>query len=155
MAGCCGGESTVHVEFDYLVVGGETCDRCGDSREAVRQAVTDARALLGGVRVELVERELDPSELSNSNRVLVNGRSAEEWLGGAVTESDCPSCSDLLGQPACCREIEVGGERMTSFTREAVLDAIIAAAGLAGAETASGRSTPAVGVTLVSGPGCG
>ena len=46
MSGCCSGPTQVTVEFDHLVVGGETCDRCGDTREAVRAAVADARAAL-------------------------------------------------------------------------------------------------------------
>lgn len=121
------------VEFEYLVVEGATCDRCGDSREGVRAAVRDARAMLPASTFELeyIERELDPSRLADSNRVLVNGLPAEEWLGGTSAISSCPSCSDLLDAPVCCREVEVGGVRTEVISRELVLDAIMAAAGLA------------------------
>lgn len=182
MSGCCSGPTQVTVEFDHLVVGGETCDRCGDTREAVRAAVADARAALPASLVELVlvERELPAGRLAESNRVLVNGRLAEEWLGGTSVMSDCPSCGDLVGEPVCCREIEVGGVRTEAVGRDVVFDAIMAAAGLgavAPAEDPSSLSSrtdraaeassepsavttaccaPAVAaVTLVTGPGCG
>ena len=100
------------MEFDYLVVDGATCDRCGDSRTGVRAAVADARAMLpAAIEIRLVERELDAENLADSNRVLVNGLPAEEWLGGTSGVSDCPSCSDLIGADACCREVEVGGSQ--------------------------------------------
>lgn len=121
------------VEFDYLVVEGETCDRCSDSRDGVRAAVADARTMLpaSAVEVALVERELSADRLADSNRVLVNGLPAEEWLGGTSAISSCPSCSNLLDAPVCCREVEVGGVTTSALSRELVLDAIMAAAGLA------------------------
>ncbi len=168
MAGCCGGSTHVLVELEYLVVDGQTCDRCGDTREGVRAAVDDARRLLASeaVTLELVERELEPLQLADSNRVLVNGVSAEEWLGGASIMSDCPSCGELLGGFACCREIEVGGVRTEAVGRDVVFDAIMAAAGLApigvpGEACCGGAAAPSpcvsapITVTLVTGPGCG
>jgi hypothetical protein len=169
------------VEFEYLTVDGETCDRCGDTREAVRSAVADARAALPSAlaALEFVERELTADRLVESNRVLVNGRPAEEWLGGVSVMSDCPSCSDLVGESVCCREIEVDGVRTEAVGRDVVFDAIMAAAGLGAAERVgsddasaarsvredseegSARSArsccaPAVAeITLVTGPGCG
>ena len=175
MADCCGGPTRVLVELEYLVVDGETCDRCGDTREGVRAAVADARAVLPGsaVTLELVERELDPTHLADSNRVLVNGHPAEEWLGGHSTISDCPSCAELIDGFACCREIEVGGVRTEAIGRDVVFDAIMAAAGLAPVgvpgeaccaatpaasaccTSASGEGIVPLAVTLVTAPGCG
>ncbi|MBN1192165.1 MAG: DUF2703 domain-containing protein [Coriobacteriia bacterium] len=145
----CSGPVKVLVELEYLVVDGSTCERCGSTREAVRAAVTDARALFSSaaVELELVERELGASELGDSNRVLVNGRPAEEWLGGRSVMTECVSCSDMLGTAVSCREVEVGGVRTEAVGRDVVFDAIIAASGTA----AVGEPT----VTLVGGPGCG
>ncbi len=166
MSGCCGGTRTVVVLTEYLTVDGDTCDRCGDTRDAARRAVSDAAGLLdaAGVEIELLERELGAERLGDSNRVLVNGRPAEEWLGGSASLSDCPSCAELIGEPACCREVEVGGVRTEAVSREIVLDAILAAAGLApvgvpgaaccgDAGTSPTRSSLAV--TIVTGAGCG
>lgn len=134
MGGCCGGGPVlVTVEFDYVTVSGSTCERCGHSLEGVRAAVDRASTTLPPslARVELVERQLPPERFAGSNTVRVNGLPAEEWLGGTACDSDCPSCGDLLGQPTVCREIEVGGVRIESFSDDMVLDAIMAAAGLA------------------------
>lgn len=163
MSDCCGGGPTqVLVELDYLVVEGETCDRCGDTRDGVRAAVADARAALpaSAVTLEYVERKLDATDLADSNRVLVNGRPAEEWLGGRSIMSDCPSCAELTDGPACCREIEVGGVRSEAIGRDVVFDAIMAAAGLApagvpGESCCASAPRDALAVTLVTAPGCG
>lgn len=163
MGGCCGGANRVTVEFEYLVVEGATCDRCGDSREGVRAAVRDARAMLPTADIEYIERELDSTQLADSNRVLVNGLPAEEWLGGSSAISSCPSCSDLLDAPVCCREVEVGGIHTEAISRELVLDAIMAAAGLAPAGVPGANCCPdglgnargSIPVILVNGPGCG
>lgn len=161
MADCCGGGPTrVVVELEYLVVDGETCDRCGDTRSGVRMAVADARAALPAIDVVLEERELDPTHLADSNRVLVNGHPAEEWLGGTSLISECPSCSELIDGFACCREIEVGGVRTEAIGRDVVFDAIMAAAGLApvgvpGASCCAPAPRQALAVTLVTAPGCG
>jgi hypothetical protein len=151
MAGCCGGRTKVTVEFDFLQVDDATCDRCDDSLAAVRSAVADASML--GVSVELVERTLDASRLADSNRVLVNGRPAEEWLGGSSSMSSCPSCAELTGADACCREIALPDGSSASYSRELVLDAIMIAAGLGGAPASKAPSR--LSVMLVTGPGCG
>ncbi len=182
MSGCCSGPARIVVEFDYLTVGGDTCDRCGDTHDAVRTAVSDARAALPSsvAVIDYLERELSPGRIEDSNRVLVNGRPAEEWLGGVSVMSDCPSCGELVGEPVCCREVEVDGVRTEAVGRDVVFDAIMAAAGLAGEAGSAGPSslssrteraaeasseppepastccTPAQPViTLVTGPGCG
>lgn len=182
MSGCCSGPARIVVEFDYLTVDGDTCDRCGDTHDAVRAAVSDARSALPSsvAVIDYLERELSPGRLEDSNRVLVNGRPAEEWLGGVSVMSDCPSCGELVGEPVCCREVEVDGVRTEAVGRDVVFDAIMAAAGSGGAagtggldEASAARSlredseegpaepaatccTPAQPViTLVTGPGCG
>lgn len=144
MGGCCGDATRVTVEIEYLVVGGKTCDRCGDSLEAVRAAVADARSLLppSAATIELVERELGPDSLPDSNRVLVNGLPVERWLGGTAPMSDCPSCSELVGASVCCRGIEVGDVRSEAMSRDFVFDAIMAAAGGAAAEASGGACCP-------------
>jgi hypothetical protein len=90
-------------------------------------------------------------------RVLVNGRPAEIGQGGVSVMSDCPSCGELVGEPACCREIEVGGVRTEAVGRDVVFDAIMAAAGLAsaGAPVAPCCAPAPFTGTLVTGPGCG
>lgn len=182
MSGCCNGPARIVVEFDYLTVDGDTCERCGDTRDAVHAAVSDARSALPSsvAVIDYLERELSPGRIEDSNRVLVNGRPAEEWLGGVSVMSDCPSCGELVGKPVCCREVEVDGVRTEAVGRDVVFDAIMAAAGVAheagsadpsslssrterAAEASSEPAEPAATcctpaqpvITLVTGPGCG
>jgi len=181
MSGCCSGPARIVVEFDYLTVDGDTCERCGDTRDAVRAAVADARAALPSsvAMIDYLERELTPGRLADSNRVLVNA-SGRGVAGRSQRDERLPSCGELVGEPVCCREIEVAGVRTEAVGRDVVFDAIMAAAGLAGEEGSAGRSslssrtdraagassrpaepastccTPAEPrITLVTGPGCG
>ena len=151
MSGCCSGPTRVTVEAAFYMQEGETCERCGDTREATRAAVAEATGLLSpaGVVVVLAERELDRSGIAESNQVLVNGRPVEEWLGGSATESDCPSCADLIGEPTCCRAVEIDGLVSEALSRETIVGAIMTAAGHAPARP--GR----LAVTIVTGAGCG
>jgi hypothetical protein len=151
MSGCCSGSARVKVEAAFYMQDGETCDRCGDTREATRAAVAEATGLLSpmGVVVELAERELGRSEIARSNEVLVNGRPVEEWLGGAATENDCPSCAELIGEPTCCRAVEIDGVVSEALGRETIVGAIMIAAGHAPARPGL------LAVTIVTGAGCG
>ena len=151
MSGCCSGAQRVTVEAGFYVQDGETCDRCGDTRAATRAAVAEAAGQLSpmGIVVELHDVELGRGEIARSNEVLVNGRPVEAWLGGSAIENDCPSCADLLGEPTCCRAVEIDGVVSEALSREAVTAAIMAAAGLSAARP--GRAA----VTLVTGAGCG
>ncbi len=163
----------VFVEFQYLVVGGDTCDRCTDTHLAVHAALDDAARPLGtaGIALRYTESELGADRIHESNRVLVNGRPAEQWLGGSEVLTDCPSCTDLVGFDVRCREIELDGVRTVATDRDVILDAIMAAAGLApegvpgAACTGGGHHAllfppderpwhPSPLVTLVSGTGC-
>lgn len=147
MGGCCEVKSPVLVECEFLVVDGETCERCTDTRQAARDAVEQARAR--GIQVDLVERELDAADVANSNRVLVNGMPAEQIVGGATGSSECPSCSDMLGESVCCREVEVGGVVSAAIPTGVIFDAILRAAGVSTAPAGS------ISVTIVIGEGCG
>lgn len=152
--GCCSPEREVTVEVKRLVVDGRTCERCGDAWEAALAAVRSVEGELAGygVRVRLIETQLPSELIEESNTVLVAGRPAEEWLDGSVrpAESDCPSCAELVGRPACCRSYEVAGEEVETLTADVIAAAIRRAAGVV-------EPTPigALRVTIVTTPECG
>lgn len=132
MAGCCSGARSVVIEATVLRVDGETCERCSGTIEAVRQAARDLEAELVpfNVRVSLLEHATDAANLADSNVVIINGRSVEDWLGGDRLSTDCPSCGDLVGDSVCCSAVEIGGQVHESLTAEQVRDAALAALGL-------------------------
>ncbi len=159
MSGCCSPETRISVEVERVMIDGETCERCGSTWDAARAAVAAVVGELAGlgIAVDLHDRPLPADRVADSNRVLVNGRSAEAWLGATAVENDCPSCGDLLGEPTCCRAYEFDGEVAESLSAELIAQAIRRAAGIApttaaGAHTAAG---PSLRVTLVTSDACG
>jgi hypothetical protein len=157
MTGCCSGGARVIVEVERLVVEGETCDRCASTWESALQAVeTVAGEVAGiGLAVDLREVPLPPERISDSNRVLVNGRLAEEWLSGSALMTECVSCGDLVGESVCCRSYEIDGAASDSLSAEDIARAIRQAAGLA-APSGSPASDPAsISVVLVTSSACG
>ena len=164
MSDCCSGSARVLVEVERLVVAGETCERCGDTWTAAEEAVASVRSELArsGFSVDLLERPLPPERIGDSNRVLVSGRPVEDWLGGAVSMTDCPSCGELVGEPSCCRSYEIGGVASEALSAEDIARAIRIAAGLSpqvapvSVTSVSTSTAPApVHVTLVTSPECG
>ena len=119
--------------WQRLVVGGETCDRCGATGGEVRDAVSRLRDVLRPLGIEpvLEIREIDDATFradpSLSNRIWVNGTPMEEWLDARVGSSRCCSvCGDEE-----CRTVEVDGTTFETIPeRVLVRAALIAAAQL-------------------------
>lgn len=130
--GCCTpAPRSIVIESTVLRVDDETCDRCGDTVEAVRAAAAELTVALAplGVRVTLVEHAATADEIESSNSVMINGRPIEELLGAERVSTDCPSCADLLGESTCCAAVRIGDTVQESFTVEQVKDAAITALG--------------------------
>ena len=132
MAGCCSpAPKSLVIETTVLRVDGETCERCGDTVEAVRSAVKQLETVLTplDVRVTLIEHAASAENLDDSNSVMINGLSLEEWIGAERVSTDCPSCGDLVGEAACCAAVSVDGAVQESFSVEQVRDGAFAALG--------------------------
>ena len=134
---------TVRIVWERLVVAdGGTCPRCGETGDELDNAAAQLGAALTplGVRVAVEKRELTTAEFeaepTRSNRVWVNGRLVEDWLGGDEGQSPCcDACGD-----AECRTVAVDGE-----IYEAVPADLIVRAGLAAAAALPAADTPAPG----------
>jgi hypothetical protein len=97
------GGKELHILWQRVLVGAETCQRCGDTGGAVRRAAERLREELApeGIAVRLEEKALlalTPGVIDESNRVFLNGRALEDILGAQVGQSHCQSCCDLLGE---------------------------------------------------------
>ncbi len=106
--------NTLDIEWKHLDRAGLTCERCGDTGDQLRSlAVRLARCCAPDqLRVQLRETKLTADQLNESNAVLFNGRAIEDILPQTtVTETDCPSCTQLTGAPAECRALLASGER--------------------------------------------
>jgi hypothetical protein len=105
----------------------KTCPRCGSTEQEVEKAVQELNQLLkpSGVAASLVKKAIDPEsfkkDVLQSNRILIAGKTLEEWLGAKTGQSKCcETCGD-----AECRTVEYGDE-----THEAIPAALIVRSGL-------------------------
>ena len=123
---------TLPIVWQRLVSRGETCPRCGSTKDALELAVATLTEVLRPLNIEpTVETvALDQHTFDNapteSNRIWIAGRPLEEWVGAQVARSQCCSvCGDNS-----CRTLWVDGK-----TYEAVPETLIVKAGLAAAST--------------------
>ena len=118
---------TLTLRWQRLVDASErTCPRCASTEQEVHKAFRHLASSLGpaGIRVLLDTRRMDERTFLaaplESNRIWIDGRSIEDWLGGQVASSPC---CDACGS-AECRTVSVGGG-----TYEAIPAALIVRAG--------------------------
>jgi hypothetical protein len=117
------------IVWQRLVVGGKTCDRCGETQGEVERAVAVLGEVLGPLGIEpvLEIREIDDptfrADPSQSNRIWVKGRPIEDWLAAKVGSSQCCSvCGD-----AECRTVEVDGTTFEAIPERVLIRAALVA----------------------------
>lgn len=133
MNGSASGGRRVSIEAHRIMLDDHACDRCGES---VSSALTVARQLemelaAYNIVVDYVEIAVEPSAHAQSNRVFVNGRPVEEWVGGETIWTTCPSCTDIFGEVACCAAIRVGDAMYDSVPPDMIRRAALEALGMA------------------------
>jgi hypothetical protein len=129
---------TLNIEWKHVNLGGQTCDRCGDTGETLRDVIAELNNSCCGecTRIELRETKLDRDGVPESNFILIDGRPLESILPDArVKTSGCDSCGELLGEPTDCRALETGG-----MTHEAIPAGLIRAALCKAAECCDAES---------------
>ena len=83
---------------------GQTCSRCTDTGQTVEAAFTKLKkSLYGlGIEVELKKETLDftifTKDPLQSNRIWIEGKPLEEWIGATVGKSQC---CDVCGDSEC------------------------------------------------------
>ncbi|MGB9689506.1 DUF2703 domain-containing protein [Thermogutta sp.] len=109
---------------------GNTCDRCGATELAVEEAVRALSQTLKalGINVVLEKKALTSAEFDRdplqSNRVYIQEKPLEDWLGATVGKSPCCSvCGD-----AECRTLVVEGTPYESIPAELIIKAGLLAA---------------------------
>lgn len=123
-----------------------TCPRCSSTEQEVQKAFSHLRTSLApaGIAVALQTDRIDEKTFFQapleSNKIWIDQRPLEEWLGGQIASSPCcGSCGD-----AECRTVSLGGQMY-----EAIPAGLIVRAGLiAAGEALSGGTvgTPASSV---------
>jgi len=131
-----GSPKTLKIEWQRLVSNDEACPRCGSTEEELDKAVSTLRQSLAplGIEVVLEKKELSLPEFEKapleSNRIWINDRPLEDYIGGSVGQSPC---CDVCG-PSDCRTVEVEGQVYETIPSEVIIRAgLVAAAQLVNA----------------------
>lgn len=109
---------------------GKTCPRCGGTQLEVGKAVRDLRRALRplGIRVRPERRALTwrafKRNPSASNKIWVDGRPLERWLGGSEGKS---RCCGACGESAC-RTVKVGAKSYETIPSRLIVSAGLRAA---------------------------
>jgi len=122
---------TLLVEWQRLLdEQNETCPRCGSTEHEIEKAVRELNQMLAPseIVVNLVRKAIDletfHKDAIQSNKILIAGRTLEEWLGASTGQSRCcETCGD-----ADCRTVEYGGDTHEAIPAQLVVRAGIAAA---------------------------
>lgn len=122
----------LEIEWKHFSVGDATCERCGQTGEALRAAVGELREEFAssGVKINLTETLLDKTRIAESNEVRMNGVLLENLLSASVVATDCPSCGELAGESTCCRAIGIGDELFEDLPVELIKAAAYRALGV-------------------------
>ena len=130
----------------------QTCERCSSTETELQEAFTSLRKSLSelGIEVVLKKETLDSEtfarDVSESNRIWINGRPLEDWLGAQVGKSECGFCCEDVGDSSVeCRTITVGQD-----SYEAIPAELIIRAGMIAVEAPANVSSRAVGRSIAN-----
>jgi len=123
-------QKTLRIEWQRLISNDRTCPRCGSTEEELDKAVSTLKQSLAplGIEVMLEKKELSLSEFKKaplqSNRIWINNRPLEDYIGGSVGQSPC---CDVCG-PSECRTVEMEGQTYETIPSKMIIKAGLAAA---------------------------
>jgi len=108
----------------------KTCPRCGSTEQEVEKAVQSLKQVLNstGIDVSLVKKAINPvrfkKDVLQSNKILIAGKTLEEWLGARTGQSPCCEvCGD-----AKCRTIEYADQTHETIPADLIVKAGLLAA---------------------------
>jgi hypothetical protein len=120
----------LHIKWQRLVHGSETCPRCAATGAETQKAVgvLTSRLAAFGIRVTLEIVELDlasfQADPSQSNRLWLAGKPLEDWLAAGVGHS---ACCVVCGEEEC-RTLELEGKTYETIPAVLIVQAGIMAA---------------------------
>lgn len=117
---------TIKISWQRLVDDqGATCERCGNTEQELDKAVRFLQKSLApaGIRFSVEKKVIDIREVANdpsqSNRIWIDGRPLEKWLGTDVGKSPC--CGPCEGLE--CRTLEQNGTTYETIPAELIIKA--------------------------------
>jgi DNA repair exonuclease SbcCD ATPase subunit len=108
----------------------KTCERCGSTEQEVEKAASSLTRELNplGIDISLVKKAIDPEsfkrDVLQSNKILIAGKTLEEWLGAGTGQSPCCEvCGD-----AECRTVEFADQTYETVPADLIVKAGLLAA---------------------------
>ncbi|MGE5684531.1 MAG: DUF2703 domain-containing protein [Nitrososphaerota archaeon] len=86
---------SVKIKWKRLISKGETCPRCGSTEQEIEKAVSTLKQSFAplGIEVVLEKQQISDTEFQKDplqyNRIWINDRLLEDWIGGKVGQSPC------------------------------------------------------------------
>lgn len=120
-------DKTITIIWERLVEDNRTCPRCGSTGAELEQAVALLEPILSqaGVNLSVEQRTLTLNEFKQdplrSNRILINNKPLESWLGATTGESPC---CDVCG-PAQCRTVKLKSKTYEAVPAELIVQAVL------------------------------
>lgn len=121
---------SVKIKWKRLVSKGETCSRCGSTEQEIQKAVSALKQSFAplGIEVILEKEEISDTEFKKdplqSNKIWINDRLLEDWIGGKVGHSPC---CDVCGTHDC-RTVEIKGQTYDTIPSDVIIRAGLLAA---------------------------
>lgn len=119
---------TLNIEWQRLLDDrNKTCPRCSSTEQEVEKAVQSLKQALNELEInvhlekKVIDTERFKKDVLQSNRILIAGKTLEEWLGAGTGQS---RCCEVCGD-AECRTVEYADQ-----THETVPADLIVKAGL-------------------------
>ncbi len=131
---------TLRISWRRLLLDGQTCDRCGGTEGELDLACRRLQEVLApfDIRVVLEKQGLDQAAFAKdpgqSNRILINDRSLEDWLQARVGQSAC--CGPCGDSP--CRTLELTDKIYETIPADLIVRAGLLAARQGGAPPEKG-----------------
>ena len=113
----------VKIKWTRLISKGETCPRCGVTEQEIEKTVSTLKQSFAplGIRVILEKEQISDTEFQKdplqSNKIWINDRLLEDWIGGKVGHSPC---CDVCG-PHDCRTVEIQGQVYDTIPAEVII----------------------------------
>ncbi len=108
----------------------QTCPRCGSTEREVEKAAASLNRELRPfeINVSLVKKAIEPEtfmkDVLQSNKILIAGKTLEEWLGAGTGQSPC---CDVCGD-AECRTVEFADQTHETIPADLIVKAGLLAA---------------------------
>jgi len=94
----------LNIKWKRLISDGKTCPRCGSTEEEINDAINILNQSLSPLEIKVILKKEEISFLDfkknplESNRIWINNRPLEDYIGGLIGKSEC---CDVCGHSEC------------------------------------------------------